>query len=121
ILPGLWGGPIGTDVRHPNPTVLLQVVVAVDAAVDRPGLTGDAEVGAYHTAVSNQHRDDALGGVARHGKTDALGHGDDRGVDAHHLAAGIDQRATGIPRIERGIGLDDVLDGAPALGAHGAA
>src|SRR5439155_2948800 len=95
LQPGLLGGPIGIDVRDPNPTVLLKVVVAVDAAVDGPGLTGDAEVGADHTAVSNQHRDDALGGVAGHGKTDALGHGDDRGVDAHLLTAGIVYLSTG--------------------------
>src|SRR5256714_4583299 len=117
----MLGRPIRIDVRDPNPTVLLEVVIAVDAAVDRPGLTGDPQIGADHAAVANQHRYDALSGVARHGKTDALGHSDDRRIDADHLAAGIDQRAARIPGIERGIGLDDVLNGAPALRAHGAA
>src|SRR3989442_15433027 len=108
-------------MRNPNATVLLEVVIAVDAAVDRPGLTGDAEGGTDDAAVANQDGDDALGGVARDGKTDALRHGDDRGIDAHHLAARIDQRATGIPGFGRGTGLDNVLDRPAALGAHRAA
>ena len=50
------------------------------------------------------------GGVAGDGKADALRAPDHRGVDADDLAARGHQRPAGIAGIERGVGLDHVLD-----------
>ena len=36
----------------------------------------------------------------------------DRGVDADHSAAGVGERAAGVARVQRRVGLDDVLDDA---------
>src|ERR1044071_2723108 len=50
--------------------------------------------------------------VDRHGETDtdvAPARRKDRGVDAYELAFQIDQSATRIPRIDRGVGLDEVF------------
>ncbi len=44
-----------------------------------------------------------------------------RGVDADHAALGIDQRAPGISRIERGIGLNHVVHQSPGARAQSAA
>ena len=59
--------------------------------------------------------------VARDGEADALvaaGLAEDRGVDADQLAARVDQRAAGVARVDRGVGLDEVLvGGEPAFEA----
>ena len=89
--------------------------------MDRPGLAPDPEVGADHPPVAHQQRHNPLGRVARNGKANALGHGDDGGVDADHLAPSVHQRPTGVSRVERCIRLDDVFDRPPGLRPHGAA
>src|SRR2546430_5284942 len=58
---------------------------------------------------------DLLRGVARDRESDAdvaraLASGRDRRVDADHPTRGVDQRATGVARVDRGVGLDRVLD-----------
>ena len=55
---------------------------------------------------------DRLGKIAGNRKADAhvtAAAAENGGVDTHHLAVQIDQRATGVTRIDRGIGLDEVL------------
>ena len=52
--------------------------------------------------------------VARHGEADALiaaALAEDAGVDADQLAARVDQRAAGVARVDRGVGLDEVFVG----------
>ena len=39
----------------------------------------------------------------------AAGGAEDRGVDADQLAAQVDQRAAGVARVDRRVGLDEVL------------
>src|SRR5438270_1838789 len=51
---GAVGWPIWVEPGNPDAAVLVELVVAVDAAVDRPGLTGDAQIRANHAAVSDQ-------------------------------------------------------------------
>ena len=65
--------------------------------------------------------DDALGRVGGDGEADALRRQDDRRVDADDVARRIDQRPAGIAGIERGIGLDDVVEQTSRLAAHRAA
>ena len=56
------------------------------------------------------NRDD---GLRRHRKTEpgiCVGFGENRGVDANDFAVHIDQRATGVAGIDRGVRLDERLE-----------
>ena len=71
-----------------------------------------------NTAVLGEVGNDCLGGVHGNRKPDAGGLVgavicDQRG-DADHLAARVQQRAAGVAGIDRGVGLNRVLDGAVA-------
>ena len=71
--------------------------------------SGDAHVGPADPAGGNQLGDNQAGGVVdRNGeaKPDA----GDGGVDADHLPRAVDERPAGVAGVERGVGLDDVVD-----------
>ena len=75
----------------------------------RARATHDAEVGAADPTMLDQRRDDpARRAIDRHGEAQADAR--HRGVDADDAAARVRERAPGVARIERGIGLDHVLD-----------
>ncbi len=75
----------------------------------RSGNADDTEVRAAHPALDEQRLDDpARGGVDGHREAESEAR--DRGVDPDDPPRGIGERATGVARIERGVGLDDVLD-----------
>ena len=83
----------------------------------RARAAGDAEVGAAHAAVATSAPAitrwvASLIGTARP-RPDA----GDGGVDAHHAAAAVGERAAGVARVERGVGLDHVVDDARRPGA----
>ncbi len=82
---------------------------------------GEAEVAAADLAVPQQLGDHPADGVDRGGEADPLRHRDDRRVHADHLAAGIDERPARVAGVERGVGLDDVVDQPPAVRAQAAA
>ena len=71
-----------------------------------------ADRAAPHLAVLHQIVDDALREIARHGEADPLiaaALAEDAGVDADQLAARVDQRAARVARVDRRVGLDEVL------------
>ena len=61
-------------------------------------------------AALHQLRQDQLRLIDRHGKADAAGLAADRRVDADDLAAAVDQRAAAVAEIDRGVGLDVVVE-----------
>src|SRR5712672_1290173 len=66
----------------------------------------------------------AFGAVDRNGEADAGGGAArrvDRGVDADHFAARIDQRAAGVAAIDGGVGLNGLIDESGLAGLHSAA
>ena len=70
------------------------------------------EVGATHPPVMHERVDDPVGrGVDGYGEAEA--DPGDRGVDPDDTAVAVGQRTAGVARVERGVGLDDVLDQAP--------
>src|SRR3954470_22188862 len=79
-----------------------------------------AEEGVVDLAALQQLGDHVLDGVRRDGEADAdvarLAAGGrgagrlDLRVDADHLAGAVEQRAAGVAGIDRGVGLDDVVD-----------
>ena len=67
--------------------------------------------------VPLQLLDHRPGEIGRRGEADpgrGAGGRVDRGVDADHLARRVEQRAAGIAGVDRGIGLDEVVEGAGA-------
>ena len=78
-------------------------------------VAGDAEARAAHAAVLQHLGQHVLRRVGGDREADALRAHDDGGVDADHLAARVDQRPAGVAGVERGIGLDHVVDQAAVL------
>ena len=69
----------------------------------RPRLTEPYLIELVHDAVSHVDRDsEADADVAAAAREDG-------GVDADQLASQIDERAAGVARIDRGVGLDEIL------------
>ncbi len=69
----------------------------------------------------DQLRQEARGGVRGDGEAEpdeegllraGSRRGRDRSVDANHLAGAVEQRAAGVPGVERGVGLEHATDGA---------
>ena len=111
--PGLRGGAACCDALDQHALVDRQPENAGELGRDRAA--GDAEVGAVDAAGRRQLRDDVLDRVRRDGEADAdvagrpVGAGDLR-VDADHLAARVQQRATRVAAVDLRVGLDHVVD-----------
>ena len=84
-------------------------------------LADHADVAAPHASVPNQSGRDELRGVGRNRETNTLRAGDDRGVHADDLGAGIHQGAARVTGIQRRVRLNDAVDEPPGLRAHRAA
>ena len=83
---------------------------APQPARNRQLLRGYADEGAAHPAVPHQLAEHEACGIGGDGKADALRAHDHRGVHADDFAMRGHQRAAGIARVERGVGLDHVVD-----------
>ena len=70
-----------------------------------------AEPTASYMSLLLQLRSNFFGHVDRDGESDALSRGDDRRVDTDDLSFGVDERATAVPRVDRGIGLNEIVIG----------
>ena len=80
---------------------------------ERAAAAGQAQVGPADPAVPDEGGEDGLRrGVERDGETEALADAgtDDRRVDADDPAPTVGQRTAGVARMERGVGLDHVVD-----------
>ena len=83
----------------------------------RQRLDGHAEPAARHLALGRQLRVDPLGHVDGDGEADAdiaAGAREDRAVDADDLARHVDERAARVARVDGGVGLEEVVEGALA-------
>src|SRR5262249_30711192 len=94
---------------------------ALDAGPSRCILVGgnNADAGRRHVAFADDLGHHPIDDVDRDGEADAgagAGWREDRGVDADEAAGGVEQRPTGIARIDGGVGLDHVGDLAAVLG-----
>ncbi len=84
-------------------------------------LRAHAEIGAAHATVADERDGDTLGGIRGDREADPLRGENDRGVDADDRAVRVHQRATGVARVERRIGLNHVIQKPSRRTAHGAA
>ena len=76
-------------------------------------LDGDAEVGVLDLAARDQRVGDRANRVRRDREPDAdvgAGVAGDLRVDADHLAGRVEERAAGVAVVDRGVGLDRVVD-----------
>ena len=87
-----------------------EIVEADDAAVDRDGLGGDADEAAANASVAEEAAGNEFGRVDADSETDTLRGKNGGGVDADDAAGGIDERATGVARVEGGVGLNDIVN-----------
>ena len=70
----------------------------------------EAEVAAHDLAVLHELRQDVLGHVHRDREADPLRRGDHGRVDADDPPPAVDERPAAVARVERGVGLDHVVD-----------
>ena len=81
-------------------------------------LTGNANIAAPDSSVANQPTGDEPGRIARNRKADALCRANHRRVHADHFPRGVDERSAGIARIQRRVGLNDVVNQTTRLRIH---
>ena len=110
-------GPLGRaswlDRGDHHRAFLGQASRMATAARQRELLGSDADIGPPHAAMPHQLTQHEAGRIRRNRKADALRARDYGGVDADNLAVGGNQWAARIAGIERGVGLDDVIDEPP--------
>src|SRR5689334_15742843 len=79
-------------------------------AKERHVLTRDSQVPAPHSPIAEQRRQHRNHRADRNGKAKPLPSRDDGGIDAHNRAVARHEWPAGVPRIERRIGLNDLID-----------
>ena len=97
--------------RDPGAVVDRQAVGLLDRRVD--GLEADAEPRAGQRLAGRRLGEQRAGDVDRDGEADALAAAGDGGVDADDLAARVEQRAAAVAGVDRGVGLDEVVEDVP--------
>src|ERR1700686_847676 len=108
-------GAIFFDPNHHRAHFLRQVVEADHAPVHGHRLRRDADVAAANAAIAQQAAGYELRRVDADGKTNALRGQNGRRVHAYHAAGGINQRAARVARVQRSVGLNDVIDQPPGI------
>ena len=116
----LGGGTSGGDVDDVYRSGARQIEMTHDSGRDAHVRAGHADVRATHAAMRKELPDDPLRRVDPGREANGLGLANHRRVDTDHPTLGIDQRAPGISRIERGIGLDHIVHQSPGARAQGA-
>src|SRR3989454_2134433 len=106
--PGLCGRAVGHDVAHEHAHRVLDAELA--RQLGRQRLDLDTEPAAGHAPLVEQLGVNLARHVRRDGEADARAARDDRRVDADDLALHVHQRSAGVARVDRGVGLDEVVE-----------
>jgi hypothetical protein len=116
-------GELGDQVLGPEPggvcwaarndldhlDALLLAALTSQPRGQRPGPSSDAQVGARHFAARHEVADQLAGGVIDwHGEPES--NSGDGGVDPDEPAGRVDESSARVPGIERGVGLNHVVD-----------
>jgi len=104
------------DLHHMHAARRRQVEITLHAPRDGRRRAGHADVRTPHATMREELHDDPLGGVDGGRERDRLRTGNDRGIHTDHLTRRVDQRAARVAGIQRGVGLDDIVDHAPGVG-----
>ncbi len=89
--------------------------------VEHRGLPAEAQARPPYLAVAHDAGGDIHDGVGADREAEALGAADHGGVDADHPPPPVGERASGIARVQRGVGLHHALDQPAVRRAQGAA
>src|SRR6266404_717791 len=112
------GGRAFFHRADPDAGLVRKREVAHHAAPDRRVLTAHADIGTPNASFPDQRDGNALRGVRGYCEANSLSGKNHRRVHADNAACGVDQRSAGITRIERRVGLDDVVEQASGLSSH---
>ena len=115
------GGTSRLKADDQNATVHRQPIKANDSRVNRHVLAGHSNPTAPNATVFNQPGGNELGRVAGDGKANSLCGKNDGCVNADDFSARVNQRSARVAGIQGRIGLNDIIDEPPGLGAHGPA
>ncbi len=104
---GGLGGPALLDVGRERAARRAEAHGLGERLVER--LDVDAEATSLDMSVGDELREHVAQRIGRDGEADALTGRVDRGVDADDLTARIEQRSAAVARIDRSVGLDEVV------------
>jgi hypothetical protein len=107
---GAGGRTVGIESDDEHTRVLVKPVRVDQLAQQRHRLSGHADEAAADPAILDQPAGDPARDVAGDREADALGGTDDGRVDADDGTVGVEQRPPGVAWVERGVGLDDVIN-----------
>src|SRR5262245_28625107 len=107
---GFRRGAAGFGRNHEHACLDLEVMMTHESAVKRDDLSRHADVAAAHASFFDQLGRDEFRRVDGGGKGDSLCGQNDRRVDADDLAARVDERPAGVPRVQGRVGLNNVVD-----------
>ena len=117
----LKGSPLRRAVRlngdDQDPALDRQVVEAHNATMQGNVLPSHADVTAPDLAVLDEASGDELRRINPYGEADALRRQDHRRIYADDIPARRDQRTPRVAWVERGVGLDNVVDEPAGPGA----
>ena len=111
--PGALRRRIGLHFQHPERADLVDFEKPRHAPVQRYGGARQANEGAPHLAVGEELSDDPFRRVDGGGEADGLRAWNDGGVHAYDAGAAVEQRPARIARVQRRVGLNDVVDQPP--------
>ena len=87
--------------------------------MDWYSLRHDTDIAAPDAAIAQEAAGHKFRGIDANCETQALGRQDGRGIHAYHTAVGGNQRSAGVAWIQRGIGLNHVIDQTARVRAQG--
>src|SRR5437773_9199701 len=87
-----------------------QIVITGDLSPNRNILSGHADVTSTNAPVANESAGNKLGPIDRDRKPKSLRRLYHRRIYADNLSAGIYERAARVSRVERRVGLNDIVD-----------
>ena len=106
---GLNGRPPVLDLKHQHPAFHIQLEGRHDARSERDG--SETQGWAQHAATDNQRLGHRQRFIDLDGIADVLRSGRHGGVDPDDAAGQVHQRAAAVSRIERGIRLNQIVQG----------
>ena len=101
--------------EHHDAHLLRQIVEPHHTAVHRHGLCRDANIAPSDAPIAQQPAGHKLRRIDPDSKTNPLRRKNGRRIHANHASRGIDQWPTRVPRIQRSIGLDNVVNQSPRI------
>ena len=111
----------GHDFDNLHGLIAQQIVLANKPPGQRSNRCDNSQRQPTNSAVCDQFADYPLGRFGGYGKSQSLGHCDNRRIYAYHSAARVQKRTARIARVKRRRVLNDILDQSASLAAHGPA